>query len=97
VKIKFVHHLCGREVLVQQVRETGGHCPWDGKPFSRDYTAILAESLEAAENAGGVLENALEKIASMDPDITFDRRTIIEPLTEQLERLEPKRPSGRRR
>jgi hypothetical protein len=92
VKIKFVHNLCGREILVQQVLETGGHCPWDGKPFSRDYTAILAEALEAAENAGGLLENALEKIASMEPDIRFERTTIIDPLTEQLDRLEPREP-----
>ena len=91
MKIKFVHHVCGREVLVQQVLQTGGHCPWDGKPFSRDYTALIAEALEAAENAGGVLENALEKIASMEPDITFDRETIIQPLVDQLERLEPKK------
>ena len=96
MKIKFVHHVCGREVLVQQVLQTGGHCPWDGKPFSRDYTAILAEALETAENAGGILENALEKIASMDPDITFDRDTIVEPLTDQLERLEPKKGTRRR-
>ena len=91
MKIKFVHHVCGREVLVRQVLQTGGHCPWDGKPFSRDYTALIAEALEAAENAGGVLENALEKIASMEPDITFDRETIIQPLVAQLERLEPKK------
>jgi hypothetical protein len=97
VKIKFVHHECGREVLVQQVWQTGGHCPWDGKAFSKDYTAILVESLDAAENAGGILENALEKIASMEPNITFVRETIIEPLTDQLERLEPKNTVGRRR
>jgi hypothetical protein len=96
VKIKFVHQVCGREVLVRQVQETGGHCPWDGKPFSRDYTALLTEALEAAENAGGVLENALEKIASMEPDITFDRGTIIQPLIDQLERLEPKKGLRRR-
>ena len=96
MKIKFVHHVCGREVLVQQVLQTGGHCPWDGKPFSRDYTALIAESLVAAEDAGGVLENALEKIASMEPDITFARETIIQPLVDQLERLEPKKPVGRR-
>jgi hypothetical protein len=96
VKIKFVHHVCGREVLVRQVEETGGHCPWDGKPFSRDYTALLSEALEAAENGGGVLENALEKIASMEPDITFDRETIIQPLIDQLERLEPKKGLGRK-
>jgi hypothetical protein len=97
VKIKFVHHVCGREVLVQQVLQTGGHCPWDGKPFSRDYTAILTEALEAAENAGGILENALEKIASMEPDITFDRETITQPLIDQVERLEPKKGPGKRR
>jgi hypothetical protein len=97
VKIKFVHNLCGREILVQQVLQTGGHCPWDGKPFSRDYTALLAEALETAENAGGVLENALEKIASMEPDIRFERGTIIDPLAGQLDRLEPKKSvSGRR-
>lgn len=96
MKIKFVHHVCGREVLVQQVLQTGGHCPWDGKAFSRDYTALIAEALEAAENAGGVLENALEKIASMEPDITFDRETIIQPLVDQLERLEPKKGPRRR-
>lgn len=97
MKIKFVHNLCGREILVQQVLETGGHCPWDGKPFSRDYTAILAEALETAESAGGVMENALEKIASMEPDIRFERETIIDPLVEQLDRLEPKGSVGRRR
>ena len=96
MKIKFVHHLCGREVLVQQALETGGHCPWDGKPFNKDYTAILTEALETAENAGGILENALEKIASMEPSFTFARSTIVEPLTEQLLRLEPKKGPGRR-
>jgi hypothetical protein len=94
VKIKFVHQVCQREVLVRQVLEMGGHCPWDGKPFSKDYTAILAEALETAENAGGVLENALEKIVSMEPDFTFDRSTILQPLIDQLDRREPK---GRRR
>ncbi len=33
----------------------------------------------------------------MEPNITFVRETIIEPLTDQLERLEPKKMVGRRR
>ena len=53
MKIKVIHNFCGREVLVRQILETGGHCPWDGKPFNKDYTAVLAEALETAENAGG--------------------------------------------
>src|SRR6266567_3451488 len=73
VKIKVVHDECGREILVQQILQSGGHCPWDGKPFSKDYTAVLAEALEKAESAGGVLENALEKVVGMDPAFTIDR------------------------
>jgi hypothetical protein len=96
VKLKLVHNLCGREVLVQQVLDTGGHCPWDGKPFNKDYTAVLAEALEAAENAGSLLDNALEKIAGMEPAFVIERETIIDPLVEQLERLEPKKTGVRR-
>jgi hypothetical protein len=55
VKLKVIHDLCGREVLVRQILESQGHCPWDGKAFNRDYTAILAEALEQAEGAGSVL------------------------------------------
>lgn len=49
--------------MMQQIRESGGHCPWDGKAFTRDYTATLTEALETAENAGSVLQTALEHIA----------------------------------
>jgi hypothetical protein len=87
VKIKVVHDECGREVLVRQILETGGHCPWDGKAFNKDYTAILAEALEAAENHGGVLENALEKIADMNPAMTLDRDSILGPIDGHIERL----------
>jgi hypothetical protein len=87
VKLKVVHTECGREVLVRQILDTGGHCPWDGKPFNKDYTAVLAEALEAAENAGGVLENALEKIAGMGPAMTIDRESILGGIEEQLEQL----------
>jgi hypothetical protein len=87
VKIKVVHDECGREVLVRQILETGGHCPWDGKAFNKDYTAILAQALEAAENHGGVLENALEKIADMNPAMTLDRDSILAPIDGHIARL----------
>lgn len=87
MKIKVIHNLCGREILVRQILETGGHCPWDGKPFNKDYTAVLAEALETAENAGGVLENALEKIAGMDPEMTFDRASILGGIEEQIDQV----------
>jgi len=87
VKLKVIHTECGREVLVRQILETGGHCPWDGKPFNKDYTALLAESLETVENAGGVLENALEKIADMEPAMKIDRASLLGGIEEQLEQL----------
>jgi hypothetical protein len=96
LKIKVIHNECGRESLVQQILETQGHCPWDGKPFNANYTAIISEALETAENAGNVLDNALEKIAGMDPDMTFDRESLIGPLEVHLDRLdEDRKPSKR--
>jgi hypothetical protein len=77
VKIKVFHTECGREALVRQVLDTGGHCPWDGRAYSKDYTAVLAEALEAAEECGNVLENALEKISQMYPAMSIDRRSVL--------------------
>jgi hypothetical protein len=96
VKIKVIHTECGREVLVRQILETGGHCPWDGKAFSKDYTAILAEALEAAENAGGVLANALEKIAGMEPAMTIDQDTVLRGIEGQIDRLNETKRTPRR-
>ena len=84
MKLKVVHDLCGREILVQQILQSQGHCPWDGKAFNKDYTAVLAEALGTAEEAGGTLENALEKLAGMQPAFTIEQDTVLGPLTEQL-------------
>ena len=85
MKLKVIHDLCGREVLVQQILESQGHCPWDGKAFNSDYTAVLAEALQQAEEAGSVLENALEKIAGMEPSFTIDPQPLLVPITQNLE------------
>ena len=87
MKLKVVHDLCGREILVRQILESQGHCPWDGKAFSGDYTAVLAEVLEDAELAGSTLENALEKLAGMGPALTIGEPTLIRPIQEQLDSL----------
>jgi hypothetical protein len=96
VKIKVVHGECGREVMVRQLLDSNGHCPWDGKPFSKDYTAVLAEALEAAELAGGSLENALEKIVGMDPAFTIDRDSVLGTVETQIGRLNEGRKGARR-
>ena len=87
MKLKVIHDLCGREVLVQQILESQGHCPWDGKAFNRDYTAILAEALEQAEEAGSVLENALEKMAGMEPAFRLEPRSVLDALQPHLDAL----------
>jgi hypothetical protein len=93
VKIKVVHSVCGREILVQQILESQGHCPWDGKAFDRDYTALIAEALEAAERSGSILENALEKLAGYGPDFVIEEATVLGPLRAALDELN-KRPAG---
>lgn len=76
---------CGREFLPEQVSESGGHCPWCGKAFNRDYTALLVQALRRADQAGDVLEDALKDIASIeDLAMDIDEETILEPLREAL-------------
>lgn len=91
MKLKVVHDLCGREVFVDQILESQGHCPWDGKAFNGDYTAVLAEALEQAEDAGGVLENALEKIAGMTPSFRLKEASLLERIRENLAAINAKR------
>jgi hypothetical protein len=51
VKIKGTCRRCGREFFVEQVRENGGLCPWDGKPFQADYAAVLVDALVLDERS----------------------------------------------
>jgi hypothetical protein len=96
VKIKMIHDLCGREVLVRQILESQGHCPWDGKAFNRDYTAVLAEALTQAEEAGSVLENALEKIGGMEPTFKIDERSLLGNIQGNLAAISGNRPAPQR-
>ena len=87
MKIKGTCERCGREFLVQQVLDSHGHCPWDGKPFSPDYTAVLAETLKLAEDAGSTLENALEKIAGMKPALVLDEDSVLNEIEAHLDEI----------
>lgn len=88
MKIKGTCRRCGREFLVEQVLENGGVCPWDGKPFQADYAAVLVDSLRDADNAGNTLENALEKIADLEPAFVLDIDSVLAEIRGHLERLE---------
>jgi hypothetical protein len=88
VKIKGTCRRDGREFLVEQVIGNGGRCPWDGKPFQADYAVVLVDSLRDAEAAGNTLENAVEKVADMEPEFVLDIDSVIGRIREHLERLE---------
>jgi len=88
VKIKGTCRRCGREFLVEQVIQNGGRCPWDGKPFQHDYAVVLVDALRDADNAGNTLENALEKLADLEPDLVLDKETVLAEIRGALERLE---------
>jgi hypothetical protein len=83
---------CGREFLPEQVVSAGGHCPWCGKAFNRDYTAMLVKHLERADEAGEVLEDSLEQIAGIDElAMEIDEDSVVEPLREALRAIKRRR------
>jgi hypothetical protein len=88
VKIKGTCRRCGREFLAEEVVANGGRCPWDGKPLQPDYAVVLVDALRDAAAAGGTLENALEKLADLEPDLVLDVDSVIAGLRGHLERLE---------
>jgi hypothetical protein len=88
VRIKGTCKRCGREFLADQVIENGGHCPWDGQPFSADYAIVLVDALRSAQEAGSTLERAVEAIADIHPAFTLDATTVTGKLATQLARLQ---------
>lgn len=88
MKIKGTCERDGRDFMVEQVVAAGGECPWDGEPFNADYAATLVDALERAEVAGSALEEALGTIADLKPEFTLLSDSMIEPLRQQLARLD---------
>jgi hypothetical protein len=88
VKIKGTCAYCGREFLAEQIIESGGRCPWDGRSLQPDYAVVLVDALRDAETAGNTLENALEKIADVEPMMALDPASILATMRAHLERLE---------
>jgi hypothetical protein len=88
VKIKGTCRHCGREILAEQVVQNGGRCPWDGKSLQPDYAVVLVDGLRDAEAAGNTLENALEKVADLEPELVLDIDSVLGTIREHLERLE---------
>lgn len=83
---------CGREFLPEQVIGAGGHCPWCGKAFNRDYTALLVQALRQADQAGDALEAALKDMASIEElAMDIDEDSVLGPLREALRSIRRRR------
>ncbi|MGH2661819.1 MAG: hypothetical protein ACRDH8_03215 [Actinomycetota bacterium] len=83
---------CGREFLPEQVIEAGGHCPWCGKAFNRDYTSLLVQALRQADEAGDALEAALKDMGSIEElAMEIDDESVLEPLREALRAIRRRR------
>jgi hypothetical protein len=88
VRIKGTCVNCGREFMPEQVVQAGGHCPWCGKAFDRDYTALLVQALQQAARAGEELEAALEQVADIrELAMQIDEESVIGPLRDALRRI----------
>ncbi len=93
MKIKGSCLNCGREVLVQQIVDAGGHCPWCGKAFNRDYTSMLVKGLARAEQTGNQFQDVLEQVGDIEGlRLSLDAESIVAPLRHAL-RAMPKRRS----
>ncbi len=60
MNIKGTCHNCGRQFVSELVVEAGGHCPWCGIAYNRDYTSLLTQALMRADAGGDALEDALD-------------------------------------
>jgi hypothetical protein len=96
MRIKGTCTNCGREFLPEQVAAAGGHCPWCGRAFDADYTALLVHALQQAARAGNELQAALEQMADIEElAMEIDEESVLEPLREALRRI--RRHAGRTR
>jgi transposase len=84
MKIKGTCFRDGREFLAGQVVEGHGHCPWCGKAFNKDYTAVLTIALREAEAHGEAFQAALEQIAGMELAMELDEESVLGPLRDAL-------------
>jgi predicted nucleic acid-binding Zn-ribbon protein len=88
MRIKGTCTNCGREFMPEQVVAAGGHCPWCGKAFDRDYTALLVQALQQAQRAGEELEAALEQMADLEAlAMQIDEESVLQPLRDALRRI----------
>lgn len=85
MKIKGTCLNCGRDVLVQQIVDSGGHCPWCAQAFHKDYTSMIVRALVQAEEAGDRFQDALQALAEIEGlGLSLDVESIVGSVREAL-------------
>jgi hypothetical protein len=88
VKITMTCKRDDRDVMADLVIASGGHCPWDGEPFTADYAVTLVNALRDAQEAGTKLETALEQIADLRPEFSIRAQSVLADITSSIARLD---------
>lgn len=69
MKIQARCDTCGRDFPLSQIgpeSDTPGRCPFCGARFARHYPTVLAETVQAAENAAGLFIDTLGRLQAME-------------------------------
>ena len=72
MKLKATCNRCDQEFLLEQAVESGGSCPSCGRPFQKDYAAVMVAAMRAMNASADVVEDSLEKLAELRPGFSLD-------------------------
>ena len=77
---------CGEAFRLAQVVEegTGGRCPRCGIVFSHEYNAVVTTSAQQAMVAHQQLEDALQRLTDIAPQLHVDREALYKSLDAYL-------------
>lgn len=73
MKIKATCNYCDKELYLEQAVAAGGHCPWCGETFQKDYAVVLIDAIKAVEGSAQGLEDALGKMVELRPGFKIDQ------------------------
>jgi len=79
--------MCDKDLLLEQLVDSGGRCPNCGEAMQKDYAAVLVDTIGAAQNAGNMFENALEKMAELKPKFRIQKTSALGVLERSVDQL----------
>lgn len=79
--------MCEKDLMLEELIDTGGRCPNCGEAMQKDYAAVLVDTVGAAEDAGNTFENALEKMAELKPNFRIQKTSALGALERSVDQL----------